>query len=188
MRLYIGLVHYPVYNKRFDRIASAVTTVDLHDIARVGRTYEVKRFFVITPLDDQLRIAERVRQHWVEGHGARYNRHRKEALERMVLERSLESAVDTIAGMEGRPPVMVATDARGREGKDISYDGVRRLLHDGSIVFLLFGTAWGLDEEVLVRADYLLEPVSGSSDYNHLSVRSAAAIIIDRLVGRESMQ
>jgi len=32
--------------------------------------------------------------------------------------------------------------------------------------------------------DMLLEPIEGYTDYNHLSVRSAAAIILDRLLGK----
>jgi hypothetical protein len=49
---------------------------------------------------------------------------------------------------------------------------------------LVFGTAWGLSEALMETADYILVPVSGPEDYNHLSVRSAAAIILDRLMGR----
>jgi len=36
---------------------------------------------------------------------------------------------------------------------------------------------------LMARCDYILEPVSGASDYNHLSVRSAVSIIMDRLLG-----
>ncbi|MGC8720905.1 MAG: RNA methyltransferase, partial [Thermodesulforhabdaceae bacterium] len=50
-------------------------------------------------------------------------------------------------------------------------------------VILLFGTAWGLADAVFEQADYILEPIRGKSSYNHLSVRCAAAIIIDRLFG-----
>ena len=46
---------------------------------------------------------------------------------------------------------------------------------------LIFGTGWGLTREILDRCDDLLEPVRGTGDYNHLSVRSAASIILDRL-------
>ncbi|MFO7784786.1 MAG: tRNA (guanosine(37)-N1)-methyltransferase TrmD, partial [Desulfatiglandales bacterium] len=70
LRLYIGLVHYPVYNKNGDTIASAVTTLDLHDLARLSATYGLKRFFIITPLEDQQELVERVIRHWTTGHGA----------------------------------------------------------------------------------------------------------------------
>jgi hypothetical protein len=52
------------------------------------------------------------------------------------------------------------------------------------VILLLFGTAWGLVDQVFDKADYLLDPVEGYTNYNHLSVRSAAAIILDRLAGR----
>ncbi len=36
------------------------------------------------------------------------------------------------------------------------------------------------------NADFFLEPIKGPSDYNHLSVRSAVAIVLDRLLGERS--
>jgi hypothetical protein len=50
-------------------------------------------------------------------------------------------------------------------------------------ILLLLGTGWGLTETVLAQADHVLEPIMGRTDYNHLSVRSAAAIIFDRFLG-----
>ncbi|MBR0179914.1 MAG: RNA methyltransferase, partial [Firmicutes bacterium] len=38
---------------------------------------------------------------------------------------------------------------------------------------------------VVERADFRLPPIYGREGYNHLSVRSAASIIIDRLLGRD---
>ena len=32
-----------------------------------------------------------------------------------------------------------------------------------------------------LRADYFLEPIKGPTDYNHLSVRAACAIMLDRI-------
>jgi hypothetical protein len=56
------------------------------------------------------------------------------------------------------------------------------MLHEENRAFLLlFGTAWGLDPTVIDTADYTLEPIRGRTDYNHLSVRSAVAIVVDRL-------
>jgi len=36
-KVYIALLHYPMYNKRMDIITTSVTNLDLHDIARVAR-------------------------------------------------------------------------------------------------------------------------------------------------------
>ncbi len=48
---------------------------------------------------------------------------------------------------------------------------------------ILLGTAWGLAPQVIESSDGILEPISGVGKYNHLSVRSAAAIVLDRLLG-----
>ena len=184
MRLYIGLVHFPVYNKNYRRIASAITTLDLHDIARLARTYAVKRFFVITPLDDQKTLAERVRSHWTNGYGAQYNRHRKEAMELVEIVPSLEQAIDAVETVEGEAPLVIATDASKQKDRSISYERARGIIQDERVVILIFGTAWGLDKNVLAGADYVLDPICGRTKYNHLSVRTAAAIILDRLTGR----
>lgn len=184
MRLYIALVHYPVCNKKRQRIASAITTFDLHDIARLARTYDVTRFFVVTPLVDQQRLAERIIMHWTEGHGARYNRDRKEAISLVSVVTSLQEAISAVTRQEGRDPIVIATDAAERKEKSISYDRVRDLIEEEKSLLLLFGTAWGLEREVLDESDYVLAPVTGKTGYNHLSVRSAAAIILDRLAGR----
>ncbi|MBW1797252.1 MAG: RNA methyltransferase [Deltaproteobacteria bacterium] len=184
MRLYIGLVHYPVYNKNNEKIASAITTLDLHDIARLARTYDVKKFFVITPLDDQQELAERVIKHWTRGYGSKYNRHRKEAIKLVAVVPSLERAVDAVAETEGEAPLLIATDASRQENRSISFEGARAIIKQEQSVILLFGTAWGLDKTFMTMTDHVLEPISGRSEYNHLSVRTAAAIILDRLVGR----
>ena len=183
-RLYVGLVHYPVYNKRSERIASAITSFDLHDLSRLARTYGVRRFFVIIPLRDQQKLAERIIKHWTEGYGAVYNAFRKEALELISVSSSLEKCMSIIAENEGSNPVLIATDASRRVHRGLSYVEARKMVDSGQPLFVLFGTAWGLDEEILKRADYLLDPIESDAGYNHLSVRSAAAIIIDRLAGK----
>ena len=187
MRLYIGLLHYPVYNKNRQRIASAITTVDLHDLSRLARTYGVKRFFVINPLEDQQRLAERVLRHWVSGFGATYNRNRKEAIELIGISPTLEASKEEIMELEGEAPLLMVTDASRRvEETSLTFSEAADIIGSEKVVFLIFGTAWGLDEEMMQQADYILDPIEavGESGYNHLSVRTAAAIILDRLIGR----
>lgn len=183
MRLYIGLLHYPVYNKNRQRIASAITNVDLHDLSRLARTYGVNKFFVITPLKDQQRFAERILRHWTIGYGARYNRYRKEAIKLIEIVSTLDDSIKEISEIEGQKPLLVATGANRQKGKSITHAKATKILHSERTVLLMFGTAWGLDNEVIQRADYVLEPIEGDTDYNHLSVRAAAAIILDRLAG-----
>jgi tRNA (guanine37-N1)-methyltransferase len=184
MRLYIGLLHYPVYNKNGQKIASAITNFDLHDMSRLARTYGVKSLLVITPLDDQQKLAERILHHWTNGYGSKYNRDRKEAIELIDIVRSLDEAIEKIRELEGESPLLVATDAAKQDKGVITFPRTIEILNSEKVVFILFGTAWGLHEEIINMADFILEPIEGKNEYNHLSVRTAAGIILDRLVGR----
>ena len=58
---------------------------------------------------------------------------------------------------------------------------VCRMCEEGPVLLLL-GTAQGLAPEVLARGDGVLRPIRYLG-YNHLSVRSAAAILADRILG-----
>ncbi len=182
LRLYVGLVHYPVYNKNGDTIASAVTTLDLHDLARLSATYGFRRFFVITPLEDQQALVERVVRHWTAGYGAGYNPNRKQALERIQVAASIEDAVDAVRISENEAPLLIATDAGRGCDPLLDFPAAVEMLRQERPVMVVFGTAWGLHQDVLTRVDHVLEPVEGVAGYNHLSVRTAAAVILDRLV------
>jgi len=179
----MGLVHFPVYNKNGEKIVSAITTLDIHDLARLARTYDVRKLFVITPLKDQQTLAKRIVSHWIEGYGGRYNPHRKEAMECVAVEDSIEQAVAAIQTIEGEAPLIVATDAAYQEDRSISFDAARKSIERSQLTLLIFGTAWGLHEDALRQSSCVLAPVSGIKGYNHLSVRAAAAIILDRLAG-----
>jgi hypothetical protein len=54
---------------------------------------------------------------------------------------------------------------------------------DATPLVLAFGTAWGLSDTFMAAADYILDPLAGAGTYNHLSVRSAVSIILDRVLG-----
>ena len=183
LRLYMGLIHFPVYNKNYERIASAITTLDIHDLARLAKTYGVRRLFIITPLDDQQNLVRRILGHWIDGYGGQYNRHRKEALELVCVVPDLERAVEEIKETEGEAPLIIATDASDENDRSMSYEKARGIIQEDKTVILLFGTAWGLHEELMKKTDNILDSVSGKTGYNHLSVRTAAAIILDRLAG-----
>ena len=94
--LYAALVHYPVVNRQGKTIGSALTTIDLHDIARASMTFGVKRVYVITPYPDQAELAEEVIRHWTLGVGSRLNPSRKQALERIRVTDTFENAVRQI--------------------------------------------------------------------------------------------
>ena len=184
-RLSIALIHYPVWDKNQDVVATAVTNLDIHDIARSARTYGVSRYYIVTPVAEQQKLVEKIRLHWLEGWGATYNPKRKAALELLQTENSLDQALADVERRTGRKAKIVVTGAAGR-ANSVSFSGLRELIaaEPEQHFLLLLGTGWGLTEEVFERGDYVLEPISGGGDYNHLSVRSAAAIMLDRLFGR----
>ena len=182
--LYVALIHYPVVNKNGETIASALTNLDLHDISRATKTYGLKAFFVVTPLEDQKDLIKKIISHWTEGIGAQYNPKRRSALETIQVHDAYADVVDQIAVLEGMDPITIATCAR-KYPANISYQTCRAMLKNGKPHVLVLGTAWGLSEAFISAADYVLAPIEGKTAYNHLSVRSAAAIIFDRLLGQQ---
>jgi hypothetical protein len=181
--LHVILIHYPVVSKNGDIIASAVTNLDLHDIARAGRTYGIRSFYIVTPVRDQLELVDKIVSHWISGTGAAYNPKRREALSIIRVSESFEAALKDIAAEDNGYPKTIVTSARKR-ANSLQMNVLRDMIRDGGSYALVLGTAWGLTDDFLNQADYLLEPICGPTDYNHLSVRSAAAIMLDRLLGK----
>ncbi|WP_372681516.1 RNA methyltransferase [Desulfosarcina sp.] len=183
-RLYVALIHHPVIDKNGETIASAVTNLDLHDIARVCRTYGVEGYYVITPLKDQMLLVKRILDHWLNGVGRTYNPNRQQALELVRVKATAAEMISEIAEVEGRRPKTVATTARRHAGS-LSYRRLRDMLVDPAPIVLAFGTAWGLSDTFMADADFILDPLTGAGTYNHLSVRSAVSIILDRVLGKK---
>ena len=181
--LYVALIHHPVVNKKGDVICSAITNLDLHDIARAARTYGVKGYYVVNPLEDQKVLAHRIVRHWTEGDGGRVNPARKEAFSMIRLTDSLEETLESIRNETQSDVKIIATSARESE-TSVSYSSMREMLGNVKCALLLFGTAWGLSSSVLEQAHWMLKPVSGPGSYNHLSVRSAVTVVLDRLLGQ----
>jgi hypothetical protein len=183
-RAYVLLLHYPVYDKHRRVVATAITNLDIHDIARACRTFGLGGFFLATPIEAQRELGRRIVDHWQHGYGATYNERRKEALEKVRIVADLAEARDAITQETGLDPLLCATAAR--ECGSLTEPELRQALRaSGRPLLLAFGTGWGLTEELLAGADHVLRPIRGASDYNHLSVRSACAIMLDRLFGEE---
>ncbi|RKQ61692.1 hypothetical protein C7457_1134 [Thermovibrio guaymasensis] len=183
MAVYTAILHYPVYNKSGKVVATSLTTLDIHDIARASRTYGVKRYYVVQPIENHLWLANKLLSFWQGGHGREYNPKRWEALKIVKAVPYFEDALSHILEVDGVRPKVVVTTARKRENA-ISFSRLREKIEKGEDLIICFGTGWGLTEEFMESADYVLEPIVGPTDYNHLSVRSAASIILDRLLGR----
>lgn len=181
--LYLVLLHHPVLDKNGQVVTTALTNMDIHDIARAALTYGVRRFYVAHPVRALRLLAERIVEHWRTGYGSAYNVTRKEALSVVELETDLDGVLLSIERETGQQARLVATSAR--EGAErLSFAALRHDLETRPEPHLLvLGTGWGLAPEVIERADAFLEPIRGVSSYNHLSVRSAAAIMLDRLRG-----
>ena len=183
-RTYVALLHYPVHDKSGAVVTTALTNLDLHDIARSGRSYGIGGYFIVTPLTSQQELAERILSHWRVGHGARVHDKRREALSIVRVAADLDQVVAAVREQEGEEPLLVATSARGGADRLSCAALLERLSAvGGRPAVLLLGTGWGLTEELMSRADLTLGPIQGPTPYNHLSVRSAAAILLDRCFG-----
>lgn len=182
--IYIALVHYPIVNKHGALVTTALTNFDVHDLARTSRTFGVDQVFLITPIEAQRKMADFIKEYWSQGLGATINPDRKEAFTVMSASASIEETCLTIQKLHGSTPRLVATSAK-RVKKTVGYTPLREQLQTDTRPYLfLFGTGWGLAPEVFDQVDLVLEPILGVGDYNHLPVRSAVAIILDRLFGQ----
>jgi tRNA (guanine37-N1)-methyltransferase len=182
--VYIALLHYPVYDKNRQIVTTAVTNMDIHDIARSGRTYGINGFYVVSPVKALQRLALKIIDHWERGYGSQYNATRKEALALVRVKNTFDDVLIDLEQQYGVKPRIVVTSARPG-GQRTSFAELQDMLINTTHPFLIvLGTGWGLTETIISQSDYVLEAVEGWTDYNHLSVRSAAAIILDRLLGR----
>lgn len=180
--VYVALLHYPVYDKNGQIVTTAVTNMDIHDIARSGCTYGLSGFFVVTPVKALQKLALKIIEHWEVGYGSEYNATRKEALALVRICDTLDDAIIVIERETGFKPTLVATSARAT-GNRTSFEALRDMVKkEARPILILFGTGWGLTETILLQSEFVLEAIAGRGDYNHLSVRSAAAIILDRLL------
>ncbi len=182
-KLSVGLVHYPVLNKFGDVVTSSVTTLDVHDIARICRTFGAGPLYIITPNKTQQRLVERVMKHWIEGFGAEYNPDRKEALTLLKVVDTIDDMIENLKVERGAENIRLIVTSAMDAPDAIGFDEARERIEKSESCILLFGTAHGLADPVMDRADMRLKPIEGAGEYNHLPVRSAVAIIIEKLTG-----
>ncbi|MGA2223134.1 MAG: RNA methyltransferase [Syntrophobacteraceae bacterium] len=183
-QLFLALLHYPVLNRMGDLIASAITNLDLHDLARLCCTYGVPACYIVTPLKDQQALANRLTAHWIDGRGGEILPERRQALKLLKVVESLALATEDIVQKTGKIPVLWATTAKNETGALAHRDARDLLERENRPFLLLLGTGWGLAPEIFGVVDAVLAPIAGVNGYNHLPVRSAASILMDRLLGR----
>jgi len=192
-RTHLALVHHPVCDRTGEVITSALTNFDIHDLARSSMTYGLGGYHIVTPVTAQREKADYVARLWMED-AAKVATAKPTADSRaraLALVRTAASIEDVIAELDqryGHAPLVVATSAREESFAGIPRRSPRELTAEcadsSRPVLLLLGTAWGLTPALIPSVSRVLTPIEGRGDYNHLSVRSAGAILLDRLFGK----
>ena len=156
--------------------------MEIHDIARSCMTFGIDLCYIVSPLVKQRKIMEKLIHHWKHGYGATYNPLRGMALEKVKICSDMEEMLKEIR-VSG-DPIIVGTSSKARGDKSIGYQELCTMIRNEEKPFLmLFGTGWGLTDTTVELCDKMLMPVRGSGDYNHLSLRVALGIILDRIFG-----
>ena len=182
---YAALMHTDVMVGTAKTIGTtSVTSLDIHDIARSARTYGIHEYYIVTPLTDQQKVVQKLLDFWQDGPGRPYNPNRFEAVNQVSVQDSFDAVCARIQEQTGQRPVVIATSAVAVDHPGlITYHDQERVWSHKRPVLIIFGTGRGLAPFIIERADYLLVPLEGFRQFNHLSVRSAAAIIFDRWLG-----
>jgi hypothetical protein len=179
---YIALVHFPVYNRHGAIVTTAVSNLDIHDIARVAKTCDIGRYYVKTPLKAQQDLVRKILGHWRTGYGATFNPARKEALELVDIACDIDECIAKVTAYAGKAPKVVVTGA-ALDGDLTTFGELKRMMEKNIEPYLLlFGTGSGLTQDVIRKGHVRLSPLTGKSHYNHLPVRCAVAMILDRLI------
>lgn len=195
--VYVVLLHDPIVNRNGSEVITMVTNLDIHDIARSSKTYGVRRYFIVNPEVEQERIVHSILKHWNEEVSKVYHPARASALETVRFVRTFEEAFNESSRESGEPPFVVMPDAKPFENA-WSYSKLRKAFTEGKFtesdqgtkpLMIVFGTGWGIAPKFYEKVDAFLKPlerdlVFEGEKYNHLSVRAAAAIILDRLFGK----
>ncbi len=183
-RHYVVLMHGDVMVKSGEVGTTSVTSIDLHDIARTCKTYGVEDFFAVTPLRDQQEIVKTFLGFWRSEMGQKFNQTRTQSISILKLASTFEDVLAAIEEREGARPLVITTSARDvAHATHIDFYDQGFVWRQERPVLFVFGTGQGLAPRILEVSDYLLPPVKGMTEYNHLSVRSAVAIILDRWMG-----
>jgi len=179
--LSVVLLHEEMLDKNGKVVITSLTLNDIGDLSRSCRTYGVNTLFIAHPSAAQQKLARRLEYHWEQGFGATYNVTRKDAFAIVKIVPNLDEAILHIEFKTRELPKLIATSARPGENR-VSFGELASIFRNSpSPHLLMLGSGWGMSEKLLARADYVLEPIICTEDFNHLSVRSAGAVMLDRL-------
>jgi tRNA (guanine37-N1)-methyltransferase len=184
-RTHLGLVHHPVVDRTGAVITTALTNFDIHDLARSSLTYGLAGFHIVTPITSQRDKAAGIARLWIDD---AQGEHRARALQLVHTAESIDAVVAELTERYGSAPLVVATSARRESFATLPRSSPSELHAQASAspapLLLLLGTGWGLADALIPSVSRMLAPIEGASDWNHLSVRSAGAVLLDRLFGR----
>jgi tRNA (guanine37-N1)-methyltransferase len=184
-RTHVALVHHPVVDRTGAVITTALTNFDIHDLARSALTYGLGGVHIVTPITSQRDKAAHIAKLWIDD---AQGEHRARALQLVRTAESIDAVIAELTALSGSAPLVVATSARHASFPAIVRTSPSALRAEASAspapLLVLLGTGWGHADELIPSVSRMLAPIEGTSDWNHLSVRSAAAVILDRLFGR----
>ncbi len=194
-RTHLALVHHPVVDRTGKIVTSSLTNFDIHDLARSTLTYGLAAYHIVTPITSQREKAQHIASLWLEDQaGAPPTRKppasgsRAHALALVRTADSIDTVIDELTAEYGVAPLVVGTSARPESFPAAARRSPSELLAEASLipgpVLILLGTGWGLADSLIHSVSRVLTPIEGGSDWNHLSVRSAGAILLDRLFDR----
>ncbi|MBI3557984.1 MAG: RNA methyltransferase [Deltaproteobacteria bacterium] len=194
--VYVVLLHSPMVDRNGKEVTTAVTNLDIHDIARSCRTYGITKYFIVNPEPQQEKLVKIILDHWKEQVSQVHHPSRAAALDIVCFMRTFEEAFNEVSAEAGTRPFVVMPDARDLTefGPSWSYEELRSRWAEGRgeierPLMIVFGTGWGISPTFFGQVDQLLKPLRKSGlpgterGYNHLSVRAAAAIVLDRVFG-----
>ncbi|MDB4962040.1 MAG: tRNA (guanine-N1)-methyltransferase [Myxococcales bacterium] len=209
-RTHLALVHHPCVDRTGKIVTTSLTNFDVHDLARSTATYGLAAYHIVTPITSQREKAEHIAGLWLEDERARIEAARAEATARreagsrapkapnsasrasaLSLVRtadSIETVIAELTAEYGRAPLVVGTSAKAESFPSAPRRSPSELFAEASLdpspVLILLGTGWGLADPLIPSVSRVLTPIEGVAGWNHLSVRSAGAILLDRLFGR----
>jgi tRNA (guanine37-N1)-methyltransferase len=189
-RTHVALVHHPVFDRTGAVVTTSLTNFDIHDLARSSLTYGLAGYHIVTPVTVHREKAERVARLWIED--TKFGRAddeggRAHALQLVRTAPAVEDVIAELTAQAGEPPLVVGTSAKpGAFPAALRRTPAELVAEARTItapVLLLFGTGWGLAESLIPSVSRVLTPIDGTEGWNHLSVRSAVAILLDRMFG-----
>jgi len=194
-RTHLALVHHPCVDRTGKIVTTSLTNFDVHDLARSTMTYGLAAYHIVTPVTVHREKAAHIASMWLEDEAARAQAarapspgSRSSALALVRTADSVETVLAELTAEYGRPPLVVGTSARPESFPWAARRSPSEFLAEATLdpapVLILLGTGWGLADQLIPSVSRVLAPIEGASDWNHLSVRSAGAILLDRLFGR----